>query len=216
MPVHFIPHQIQRQLPNQRPSSQATFVPATMNSHAPNHMVHQMNIGGQQHTVNYTVTSMQLPSVVHSIPSTSGQTSSTKPKSKNQEKGLFICAIVLYLYIFFVTLNFIYSTGKKQKKLLRIAGGQVWEDPTLTEWDPNDFRIFCGDLGNDVTDEVLARAFNKFNTFVKAKVVRDKRSSKSRGYGFVSFKDPQEFARAIKEMNGRCTRFYFYFFSIVL
>lgn len=80
----------------------------------------------------------------------------------------------------------------------------MWEDPTLaTEWDPNDFRIFCGDLGNDVSDEVLARAFNRFSSFVKAKVVRDKRTNKSRGYGFVSFKNPQEFARAIKEMNGK-------------
>ncbi|KAL5468848.1 hypothetical protein EMCRGX_G029971 [Ephydatia muelleri] len=30
----------------------------------------------------------------------------------------------------------------------------VWEDPTLDEWDPNDFRIFCGDLGNDVNDAI--------------------------------------------------------------
>jgi RNA recognition motif-containing protein len=85
-----------------------------------------------------------------------------------------------------------------------MAGGQVWEDTSLAEWDPNDWRIFCGDLGNDVTDEVLSRAFNRFNSFVKAKVVRDKRSNKSRGYGFVSFKNPQDFARAIKEMNGKC------------
>lgn len=83
-----------------------------------------------------------------------------------------------------------------------MAGGQVWEDPSMSEWDPNDFRIFCGDLGNDVTDEVLTRAFNRFTSFVKAKIVRDKRSNKSRGYGFVSFKNPQDFARAIKEMNG--------------
>lgn len=102
-----------------------------------------------------------------------------------------------------LTIFFWHSAGKKAKKALRIAGGQVWEDPTLNEWDPNDFRIFCGDLGNDVSDDVLARAFNRFGSFVKAKVVRDKRTNKSRGYGFVSFKNPQEFARAIKEMNGK-------------
>lgn len=91
---------------------------------------------------------------------------------------------------------------KKPKKMLRMAGGTVWEDNTLQEWDPDDFRIFCGDLGNDVTDDVLTRAFNRFPSFVKAKVIRDKRSNKSRGYGFVSFKDPLDFTRAIKEMNG--------------
>lgn len=68
----------------------------------------------------------------------------------------------------------------------------------------DDFRIFCGDLGNEVTDEVLTRAFSKFPSFVKAKVVRDKRSNKTKGYGFVSFRDPNDFVRAMREMNGKC------------
>jgi len=67
---------------------------------------------------------------------------------------------------------------------------------------PDDFRIFCGDLGNDVTDEILTRAFSKYQSFLKAKVVRDKRSNKTKGFGFVSFKDPQDFIKAMKEMNG--------------
>ena len=92
--------------------------------------------------------------------------------------------------------------NKKPKKMLRMAGGTVWEDNSLMEWDPDDFRIFCGDLGNDVTDDVLTRAFNRFPSFVKAKVIRDNRINKSRGYGFVCFKDPLDFTRAIKEMNG--------------
>ena len=52
----------------------------------------------------------------------------------------------------------------------------------------DDFRVFCGDLGNEVTDDTLARAFNKYPSFLKAKVVRDKRSMKTKGFGFVSFK----------------------------
>lgn len=66
----------------------------------------------------------------------------------------------------------------------------------------DDFRLFCGDLGNDVTDEVLTRAFSKYSSFLKAKVIRDKRTNKTKGFGFVSFKDPQDFIRATKEMNG--------------
>ncbi|TRY63067.1 hypothetical protein TCAL_07707 [Tigriopus californicus] len=92
---------------------------------------------------------------------------------------------------------------KKPKRLIRSGGGQVWEDSSLKEWDQNDYRIFCGDLGNDVTDEVLARTFGRYPSFQRAKVVRDKRTNKTKGYGFVSFKDPMDFTKAMREMNGK-------------
>lgn len=66
----------------------------------------------------------------------------------------------------------------------------------------DDFRLFCGDLGNDVTDELLARTFSRYPSFQKARVVRDRRTMKTRGFGFVSFKDPADFIRATKELNG--------------
>ena len=34
----------------------------------------------------------------------------------------------------------------------------------------NDFRLFVGDLGNEVTTEMLAKEFQKYKTFAKAKV----------------------------------------------
>lgn len=93
---------------------------------------------------------------------------------------------------------------KKQVTVIRrAAGGEVWDDPTLLEWDPNDFRLFCGDLGHEVTDEVLARAFRRYPSFQKAKVVMDKRNAKSRGFGFVSFKEPSDYASAFREMQGK-------------
>lgn len=92
---------------------------------------------------------------------------------------------------------------KKPKKFLRAAGGTSWEDPTLAEWDPEDYRVFVGDLGNDVTDELLKSTFERYPSFVKAKVVRDKRTSKSKGYGFISFKDVHDYAKAIREWDGK-------------
>ncbi|KAJ3390101.1 hypothetical protein HDU84_007926 [Entophlyctis sp. JEL0112] len=94
------------------------------------------------------------------------------------------------------------ANGAKKKKILRVAGGEAWEDDTLQFWDPNDFRLFCGDLGNEVNDELLTRTFSKYPSFLKARVVRDKRTSKTKGYGFVSFKDPNDFVAALREMDG--------------
>ncbi|XP_048008422.1 RNA-binding protein 42 isoform X2 [Megalobrama amblycephala] len=92
---------------------------------------------------------------------------------------------------------------EKQKKCIRVAAGVTWEDTSLLEWETDDFRIFCGDLGNEVNDDILARAFSRYPSFLKAKVVRDKRTGKTKGYGFVSFKDPNDYVRAMREMNGR-------------
>ena len=78
------------------------------------------------------------------------------------------------------------SQNKRKKKIMRKAAGKVWEDQTLEEWPDNDYRIFCGDLGNEVNDDVLANAFKKYPSFVKARVIRDKKTLKSKGFGFVS------------------------------
>lgn len=76
----------------------------------------------------------------------------------------------------------------------------------------DDFRLFCGDLGNDVTDELLARTFSRYPSFQKARVVRDRRTMKTRGFGFVSFKDPADFIKATKELNGID---FFFLFSLL-
>ena len=54
-------------------------------------------------------------------------------------------------------------------------------DASMLDWPENDFRIFVGDLGNEANDDVLAKAFNKFATFQKARIVRDKKSNKTKG-----------------------------------
>ncbi|XP_043692015.1 RNA-binding protein 42-like [Telopea speciosissima] len=96
-----------------------------------------------------------------------------------------------------------HKSETKKKAIPRKAAGQSWEDPTLADWPENDFRLFCGDLGNEVNDEVLSKAFSRFPSFNMAKVVRDKRTGKTRGYGFVSFANPLDLAAAMKEMNGK-------------
>ncbi|KAF9605668.1 hypothetical protein IFM89_018011 [Coptis chinensis] len=95
------------------------------------------------------------------------------------------------------------KTEMKKRAVPRKAAGQTWEDPTLAEWPENDYRLFCGDLGNEVNDDVLSKPFTRFPSFNMARVVRDKRTGKTRGYGFVSFSNPLDLAAALKEMNGK-------------
>lgn len=94
------------------------------------------------------------------------------------------------------------AKGGKRVTVLRKGGGKVWEDQTLLEWNPSWFRLFVGDLSNDVSDDVLANAFNKYTSFQKARVIRDRLSQKAK-YGFVAFSDPEDFLKAWKEMDGK-------------
>ena len=91
----------------------------------------------------------------------------------------------------------------KNWKIYRKGAGVIWEDESLNEWPDNDYRIFVGDLGNEVNDQTLSNAFMKYQSFNKAKVVRNRLTGKTRGYGFVSIMDVNDYIKAMKEMDGK-------------
>ena len=66
----------------------------------------------------------------------------------------------------------------------------------------DDHRVFVGDLGHEVNDDMLYRTFAHLTSLLKARVIRDKRTHKSKGFGFVSFKDSRDYLRALKDMDG--------------
>lgn len=69
--------------------------------------------------------------------------------------------------------------------------------------DSPDYTIFVGDLAADVTDYVLLETFKASYPSVKgAKVVIDRATGRTKGYGFVRFSDESEQIRAMTEMNG--------------
>ncbi|KAK4720816.1 hypothetical protein R3W88_011049 [Solanum pinnatisectum] len=43
----------------------------------------------------------------------------------------------------------------------------------------DDYRLLCGNLGNEVNDDVLSKAFSRIPTFNRAKVVRNKQTGKT-------------------------------------
>lgn len=64
------------------------------------------------------------------------------------------------------------------------------------------YHVFVGDLSPEVNDDVLAKAFSAFGTMSDARVMWDMNSGKSRGYGFLAFRDKTDAEQAIATMNG--------------
>lgn len=95
------------------------------------------------------------------------------------------------------------AQANPDKTVVRQGGGKKWTDETLLEWDPSHLRLFVGNLGGETTDDALLKAFARWPSVQKARVIRDKRTSKSKGYGFVSFSDADDFFQAAKEMNNK-------------
>ncbi|CAM8887592.1 unnamed protein product [Rhodiola kirilowii] len=70
--------------------------------------------------------------------------------------------------------------------------------------DTAEYTIFVGDLAPDVSDYLLQEIFRQHYPSIKgAKVVTDKMTGRTKGYGFVKFGDESEQQRAMTEMNGQ-------------
>eukprot|EP01006_Ploeotia_vitrea_P033963 TRINITY_DN65671_c5_g1_i1.p1 TRINITY_DN65671_c5_g1~~TRINITY_DN65671_c5_g1_i1.p1 ORF type:complete len:171 (-),score=106.18 TRINITY_DN65671_c5_g1_i1:121-633(-) len=54
-----------------------------------------------------------------------------------------------------------------------------------------------------MTDEDLAEVFGAEGKVAEARIVRDRRSNRSRGYGFVTMESEEDAARALAALNGR-------------
>ncbi|KAK4258992.1 hypothetical protein QN277_005375 [Acacia crassicarpa] len=69
--------------------------------------------------------------------------------------------------------------------------------------DTPDYTIFVGDLAADVTDYMLQETFRaRYPSIKGAKVVIDRLTGRTKGYGFVRFADENEQIRAMTEMQG--------------
>jgi RNA recognition motif-containing protein len=64
-------------------------------------------------------------------------------------------------------------------------------------------KLFVGSLSWNTTDEGLRRAFEKFGEVIEAKVIKDRETDRSRGYGFVSFANPKDAMDAMQGMDGQ-------------
>jgi RNA recognition motif-containing protein len=63
-------------------------------------------------------------------------------------------------------------------------------------------KLFVGGLSWGTTDQGLNEAFARFGEIVEAKVITDRETGRSRGFGFVTFANDEGAVNAINEMNG--------------
>jgi len=63
-------------------------------------------------------------------------------------------------------------------------------------------KLFVGNLPWSVDTNKLSDLFSKFTSVVKADVLSDRETGRSRGFGFVELSDDAEADKAITEMNG--------------
>ena len=64
-------------------------------------------------------------------------------------------------------------------------------------------KVFVGGLSWNVDDDSLAEVFGRYGNVRHAKVVTDRETGKSRGFGFVTFDESAAADDAITAMDGR-------------
>jgi RNA recognition motif-containing protein len=64
-------------------------------------------------------------------------------------------------------------------------------------------NIYVGNLPYNMSDEALGEIFSPYGQVTSARVIKDKFTSRSRGFGFVEMANDEEANKAIAELNGK-------------
>ena len=63
-------------------------------------------------------------------------------------------------------------------------------------------NIYVGNLSYEVNENDLTEVFESYGTVSSSRVITDKYSGRSKGFGFVTMENQEEAKHAIKELNG--------------
>ncbi len=64
-------------------------------------------------------------------------------------------------------------------------------------------KLYVGNLAFSVTDDELMQAFTSFGNIMSARVVMDRMTGRSKGFGFVEIEDDGQADEAVNKMNGQ-------------
>lgn len=63
-------------------------------------------------------------------------------------------------------------------------------------------KIYVGNLGFSITNDALSEKFAQYGTVSSAKVIMDRDTNRSKGFGFVEMSSSAEASKAINALNG--------------
>ena len=74
---------------------------------------------------------------------------------------------------------------------------------TIAAFDREDKRrLFVGTLSASVDETALSEYFSKFGTVVDARIMKDRDSGGSRGFGFITFEDESSLLTVLENPRG--------------
>lgn len=63
-------------------------------------------------------------------------------------------------------------------------------------------RLYVGSLHFNITEDMLRGIFDPFGSLLKVELMRDPETLRSKGFGFVTFVNPDDAKKALEQMNG--------------
>lgn len=63
-------------------------------------------------------------------------------------------------------------------------------------------KLFVGGLSWGTSEDTLHSSFEQFGSLEEVKIITDRDSGRSRGFGFVTFANNEDADKAIESMNG--------------
>ncbi|EFU4395303.1 RNA-binding protein [Campylobacter fetus] len=64
-------------------------------------------------------------------------------------------------------------------------------------------NIYVGNLSYRMTESELREVFSSFGEVTRAKIVKDKETNRSKGFGFVEMSSDEQAKKAIEGTNGK-------------
>ncbi|KAL9270250.1 Oligouridylate-binding protein 1B-like protein [Drosera capensis] len=105
-----------------------------------------------------------------------------------------------------------YDRRSASMAILALNGRHLFGQPIKVNWayasgqredTSGHFNIFVGDLSPEITDATLFACFSVYPSCSDARVMWDQKTGRSRGFGFVSFRNQQEAQSAINDLTGK-------------